>query len=109
MQRFCLLGKVTLEGIMSRSYKKNPGHYDGSPFMKNQANRQVRHISKSDENLVDGKMYRKVMDPRNIKDQYWMAPKSFDDYVVHNKKFYSEITELIRQGLYRDWMKARTK
>jgi len=49
------------------------------------------------------------MDPRNIKDQYWMAPKSFDDYVVQNRKFYSEITELIRQRLYRDWMKARTK
>jgi hypothetical protein len=49
---------------MSRSYKKHPGFYDRSPFMKGKANEKMRHY----EDLPNGGAYKKVFEQYNIHD-----------------------------------------
>jgi hypothetical protein len=49
---------------MTRSFKKNPGFYDRSPFFKAKANEKVRHC----KDLQSGMAYKNVSESWNIHD-----------------------------------------
>ena len=71
---------------MSRSFKKHPGHYDRSPFMKAKANEKIRHY----KDLPNGMAYKKVFESYNIHDymsHVWGAADmqlNFPDYDREN-------------------------
>jgi hypothetical protein len=53
---------------MSRSRKRVPVFADRNPWAKREANRKVRRFH---GDVSDGKWYRKLYNPYNIKDFWW--------------------------------------
>ena len=76
---------------MSRSYKKNPGFYDRSPFYKRHSNVLVRRHKGEPQN---GGWYKKLMCSWNICDHYTR-------YYPMGKDF--SYTRSERLGSFRGW------
>ncbi len=64
---------------MSRSYKKNVGHVDLNPFMKNYANRRLRRKS-VDEDIPSGASYKKNSSPWDICDWRCIYFEGYNEY-----------------------------
>jgi len=79
---------------MSRSYKHHPFCTDrkhGAKWWKSQANRKVRHTF----NIPNGKAYRKVYNPWNIRDYVWYESRHgaaawYNRYVTNGYDWWRE-------------------
>lgn len=84
---------------MSRSYRKTPivkDNKNGRKFAKRQANKRVRR----NEDVPNGKQYRKYYNPWDIYD--WITFCSFEEYKSWGWVFEEDKSE---EEMYAEWKK----
>ena len=94
---------------MSRSYKHTPSCGEGkSKFMKHYSNRVIRQKLKSEDYILKGNDYRKVIEPWNIEDYRWY--NTFAMYIARHKNYinicyYYVDDDETEDDLYKEWSK----